>query len=203
MALTAAHCTGETGIVTDTVFYQGGQVIGREKVDPPYNYFPCPANKRCRRSDAALIDLVTSNYTFAAIAYTADPQPTSGSINRFSPDIPVTNWLRIPFVDPYPGQKVAKVGQHSGWTYGEVTNGCVAVSVGPVDHYPCSVLANYGSSPGDSGAPVYTYSSPNVHDSVSDGAFLLGIHFAGNSDVKAFSSWYAIEWDFGGKLKPK
>jgi hypothetical protein len=92
---------------------------------------------------------------------------SSGSINSIGANF----IIQTSTVWPYPGQPVEKMGKKTGWTFGNVTQTNVDISIsGSNIRMLSQIKADYGSSGGDSGSPVFEIlSDKNVS--------LLGIHW--------------------------
>ena len=67
------------------------------------------------------------------------------------------------------GMTVDKIGRTTGWTFGTVTNTCFSDTRVDGIVRQCSYAGNYGSSGGDSGAPVFMWHGNTVT--------LVGIHW--------------------------
>jgi hypothetical protein len=93
----------------------------------------------------------------------------------------------------YAGQAVGKVGASTGWTVGEIQDTCVGLAwFKPNTWLLCQDAADYASSAGDSGAPVFEG---------TDDVMLIGVHYGiangPSGTVKTLSSWWNVEGDFG------
>jgi hypothetical protein len=200
--ITASHCTPQRGVVDSVTFYQptylySGGIIGTEVVDPaPMTGYPCPGADPCRYSDAAAIQFAAGvSYTHNAIARTMSSGSSSGSITISSstPNFTISwvgSWA-------YSGTTLQKIGQRTGWTYGNVDQVCIDFTLGGWV-FLCTFSVNGGVGAGDSGAPVfYRTTSTNVS--------LYGIVFAGLIDPYTglgntyyYSTFGSISTDMGG-----
>jgi hypothetical protein len=195
--LTNSHCTNVQGGVENTPFYQpvvnSSYLIGVEVSDPEYfEGGNCPAGRRCRFSDAALIRYQQSQWeTFGTIARPVWAGQFTGSIHFYehftiyafySP----YNYLTAPLV----GQNLSKVGRTTGWTVGPVANTCVDVNVDSSDvTLFCQVVVNAGGGFGDSGSPVFANGG-----SIAD---LYGMLWGVGANVFAFSTLPSIHSELG------
>jgi hypothetical protein len=104
--------------------------------------------------------------------------------------------------DSYSGQYVHKVGNTSGWTWGQLTNTCVDHlnnnnAPGDILVTTCTYEATYTNVDGDSGGPVFTFYGDGYNQS-ADIVKLLGINLgnlAGGDAV--FSKWGRVAADLG------
>lgn len=201
--VTNSHCTNIPGGEEGTPFYQNdpnnlADLIGTEWLDPPYSgTLPdCPLYRRCRYSDAALIQysISTDSAAFAAIAKTEFSGISSGSnILKF-------NDSRFHIVGerlyPTMGQVLDRVGPENGWTFGEVSGTCVIGNSGETDlSYICQGVFDTVQLDGDSGSPVFELRGGNdVH--------IAGVTWGIFSDINGthtvFSRLDYIEAELGG-----
>lgn len=96
------------------------------------------------------------------------------------------------------GQEVQKVGHVTGWTYGNVTNTCANHYNGnypPFDVTRCAYMADYISDGGDSGGPVFKWSSTS-----GNSALLVGTHFGTIGGTPVFSKFSRIASEMGGTM---
>jgi hypothetical protein len=168
-AITNSHCTNTQGGSEGTVFYQNtsvaGNEIGTETLDPEYiTGFTCPAGRRCRRSDAALIQAsVPHQGEMGFIALPVSRAHLQGSLTLATTVATeaiyieaVWGWTQW-FGGVYVGQELDKVGRTTGWTYGNVSSTCVDVNVDATDiTLWCQTIVDGGVNQGDSGSPVFT-----------------------------------------------
>ena len=154
----------------DPAFATGGQVIGG---------IECPAGRRCRFSDAALVRS-EGDQAVGYIARTTSRGRYTGSltISTSNPRFSFTSQSGVAF----PGTQVEKVGRTTGWTHGPVTSFCADVNVGTTDiTLLCQTIVDAGSGPGDSGSPVFAW------DGGTYGlAPLHGILWGGNDSGTSF-----------------
>jgi hypothetical protein len=93
------------------------------------------------------------------------------------------------------GQTVNKIGVTSGWTYGPITATCVTLGVtGTTYGMLCQNIVRAGSDHGDSGSPVFSWTSGN-------NVKLLGILWGGGTlngvQVFVYSPLENIEQELG------
>ncbi len=197
--LTNSHCTNQRGNGTGTRFTNpgGGGRIAQEHVDPNYN--TCFFAFSCRYSDAAFVDY---NGGTGGRNKIARPQnwaaPNSGSSTL---DIDHGSSLDVTGLDAHPvsGEMVDKVGRTTGWTYGFVNRTCFRTTVsngsggavavnGKTVLMRCQYRANYTSSGGDSGSPVFDWHGSTVT--------LYGLNWGSGPNGAVFSPWQGIKKDF-------
>lgn len=199
--VTNSHCTPTMGSNNGARFYQpnnaGGNYLGQETKDPAFfTDSRCPSGYRCRNSDSALLTpAATTETVIGGIARTTERATASGTltINSTNPRISIKGKA------PYPGlyEDLDKVGSTTGWTHGLVTGTCKNVSLGNPDGGSgdvvilCSDFVQAGVGPGDSGSPVFRYSSGS--------ATLLGILFGSTttSNSFVFSAMQNLENELG------
>jgi len=177
--ITNSHCSGVTGAVDGTQYYQdswgdSNEFIGTELVDPPFTRYgtgpigtngPRDDGFYHRKSDALYADygpnMYTNDINFGKIARTNSRATgdNEGSLTRngaFS--ITADAWDHLQHIA---GLELNKVGRTSGWTYGQITATCLDIPH-PSDpnsrvvdcEYQVSALAEGG----DSGSPVFHWS---------------------------------------------
>lgn len=162
--MTNSHCTDVQGGVENTQYYQptvaASNHIAVEDRDPMYfTGGACPAGRRCRHSDAALIryDQPWPD-ALGTIARTTFFAQFSGSLT-LSDQFSILGFYTQtqPYVGaPFVGMQLEKMGRTTGWTMGAVTNTCVDTNVGGTDiTLFCQAFVNAGVGPGDSGSPVF------------------------------------------------
>ena len=136
--VTNSHCTSTQGGVENTPYWQpsesGSNEFGTEIRDPNYEFgtSDCPAGRRCRASDSALVQLSGNNAGLGQFARIARPVCANcgnltignGGDRRFR----ITSEGTVPV-----GSRVHKVGRTTGWTNGTHTNSCVTVNVSGTD----------------------------------------------------------------------
>ncbi len=158
--VTNSHCSGTHGIgVYDaTPFYQAqptsADSIGQEYSDPPtYTGGNCPANMKCRYSDALLARYEgNTSWVHGATAWGTTTWPPAFA--------PYNYYLMAPTVATNPGLGFAMVGITSGEQTGA---GLVTTCFDTVFQFPtvfylkCQYRLNKPSIPGDSGGPVFQY----------------------------------------------
>ncbi len=165
--LVASHCTPSMGAVQGTVYSQPtapGHRVGVEVTDPPFftntSDATCPAGRRCRYADAALVKYDDSvSVRFGYIARPVDSNYVSGpiTIDDQNPEFRIVSQTAFPSV----GEVLHKIGRTTGWTFGSVDLTCATVNyVGdpgdPTDiTWLCQDRSYGGVGAGDSGAPVF------------------------------------------------
>ncbi len=157
--LVNSHCTRAFGEVVDTTFYYqptSPSGMGWEQIDPPV--WQCPENPNgqgCRNSDAALATYHSAvSSTLGAIARPSGRNDFSLNLDSTDPEFDITStgpWS----ID---GEVLEKVGHVSGWTGGEVLQGCVDRSVGDA-MIICAMTVDAVIIHGDSGGPVFEVDS--------------------------------------------
>ncbi|MDZ7778673.1 MAG: hypothetical protein U5R14_01900 [Gemmatimonadota bacterium] len=216
--ITNSHCTRQqfADDVTPVSLYQtlhgySTTLVGTEYSDPdgwdctPWYQPWYPDN--CRNSDAAAIELVEDSVDFGYIARTAS-RATGSAQGSKTIDSNAPRFL-IEGKDAYPymGQEVNKMGQASGWTYGDVDRTCFTATFKPSGdditggdndfRVLCAYQADYRSQSGDSGAPVFLWAGGSA------GVYLQGLNMGSNDDYGGgagkgiFSSMSGIEQDLG------
>ena len=189
--ITNSHCTNVQGGTESTPYWQpssgpGSAQIATEVADPVYTTGgSCPANRRCRRSDASRARYASgTTSTLGSIARTTGANNGSVTISgRFT--ITGEGGASV-------GQTVHKVGRTTGWTRGKVTNTCVHTNVsGSNVTQLCQTFVSAGVGGGDSGSPVFRRGS-------GDAVTLVGILWGGSgSNNYVFSPLASIEAELG------
>jgi hypothetical protein len=182
--VTNSHCTAIQGGVQNTAIHQPTiglfniNHVGVETVDPGYFIgAPCPAGRRCRRSDSAFIRRdagVTASQ--GRIART-----TLGSFAWNG----LTTFRIVREADPLVGQVVTKEGRTTGRTAGVVQQTCANFNVlNTTITQLCQSRASYLSNPGDSGSPVFrVVNVPALND-----VALGGIHWGSGGVFSTISN---------------
>ncbi len=193
--ITNSHCTNVQGGVENTPFYQptisSSNLIGREVRDPNYvTGGGCPAGRRCRGSDSALVQFTGNNMGLGQWGYMARP-PCSNcnniNISTVRPRFDMVYNNRSFSV----GDTVQKVGRTTGWTKGPVTNTCMDVNVGGTNiTLLCQAAATLGATFGDSGSLV-------MRGSLKYRRKMTGLMWGGNPSTTFFSSRDQVEADIG------
>ncbi len=164
--LTNSHCTSVRGrVFPGTPYTQNasGPDIGFEVVDPPYTTGPpCPANRRCRLSDSALVAFnANASVRPRRIARTKTCNTGTPSDREIDGSLLMTDTDTA-----LVGQVVTKVGRTTGCRSGIVTQTCVDVGVAGTDIvFFCQTRVETDgpqiTQPGDSGSPVFIPSGNN------------------------------------------
>lgn len=174
--VTNSHCTSQRGALDNTVHQQpaGGVPIGHEIADPPHvANASCPAGRICRYSDSSFYSLhADALYDHGHLA-----RPAPGSVVWNG-----TDRFRITAeAAPVVGEAVTKVGRTTGRTSGSVRATCKNYNVISFNlTMLCQTEADYFSSSGDSGSPVFAITS-------GDDVALGGINW-GRLDTRAVFS---------------
>jgi hypothetical protein len=199
--LTNSHCTRTQNAVDGIKFFQAGgalfsgDFVARELIDPPPVLAGCPAERECRRSDAAFAEFDTS--TVGIVGQLARPSHTCTGTD--SCDVTMadsTASLRIAAVDreaPRVGDQLDRIGRSSGWTRGPVTRTCVDTNVADTNMTMlCQHMVAATSIRGDSGSPVFRQLQ-------GDDVALAGILWGGQADNSSFvfSPLAAVESELG------
>jgi len=202
--VTNSHCQDQQGSFKGTRWHQavvgdGTQnKAGRESVDPDYFFGgDCPGGMRCRFSDAAFIaregadGLAPPTGEFDAIALPSDYATGGKEFGTF---------VRIRKKDPHAlcGQHVTNVASTSGSQTGFITETCVnkASSDGNFG-FICQNVVDISSMGGDSGSPIFTWSSATLPQGARPTATLFGILWGGSGGESAYSSINFIEQELG------
>lgn len=196
--ITNSHCTVEQGTTGKTQYNQPSRSASTDPIafeahDPEYfTGNPCPANRRCRYSDAA------------RALYEDEAGSTRGGIARTTGvnngSITVDGSFRVTeqndAATTFSGT-LHKVGRTTGWSSGNVTNTCVSVNVSGTDiTLLCQTLVQRRGRQivggGDSGSPVFR---PTSGDDVQ----LVGILWGGSTrgDLFVFSPLKNVQDELG------
>jgi hypothetical protein len=205
--VTNSHCMATQGGLLGTVLYQPtGLVeanrIGREAVDPQYfTGGDCPSGRRCRFSDSAFVQRemgsstdslpVTADFGFIAL-------PSNYANGGMTIDTKVQITKEASSI--IEGMRVQRVGRTSGATEGEIIDTCEDVNVNMSDvTLFCQHRMEAVSAPGDSGSPVFTWSSVFLPPGASIPATLYGIEWGGfgDRDESFFSPISAVQAELG------
>lgn len=134
--------------------------IGSVVWDPELETQGCANPYGCRNSDAALAIYAAPSYSeFGEIARPSARNPATGHeiIDNDDPRFEIVAreaWT-------FQGETLEKVGLVTGWSGGEVWEGCehIAPANGPTIY--CSMKVEGSSLPGDSGGPIFRVLSPD------------------------------------------
>jgi hypothetical protein len=207
--VTASHCTNIQGGVEDTIFHQAFPAgdtnrIGVETVDPLFSSFPgCPSGRKCRMSDTAFIsrDSGPSQATAPASAELGYIAATDYNSLTITGKFHITGEVSYPLE----GEVLSKVGLKTGLTEGEVSDTCVdaianlnGLDVG--NTLLCQDLVEAKAGKGDSGSPVFSWSSATLPPGGIPPAKLYGILWGGDGEVFAFSAMANIQGN--GEMGP-
>jgi hypothetical protein len=204
--VTNSHCmVTQGGLLGTAVFQQDlstqANQIGQEAADPQYfTGGDCPSGRRCRYSDSAFVQRemgsstdslpVTADFGFIALPYNyaggGTTIDTKVRINKESSNV----------VD---GMYVQRVGRTSGATYGEIIDTCEDVNVNDSDvTLLCQHRVEAVSDSGDSGSPVFTWSSATLPPGAFIPATLVGIQWGGNDEGEfLFSDISSVQGELG------
>lgn len=192
--LTAAHCTQSLVRMDGTAFSQPSSsdgIIGYERYDRNIQQ-PCtddPRYHKCRHGDGALV--ILNGTRAAGVGEIARTKLGSTLIDQSNPVFYIDN-LHLHRLNP--PSTVYMVGQRSGLQTGRVVEPhCLDVQVedgaGGTIWIICEQLANYASTSGDSGAPVFELNHQGR-------VIVAGIHTGrwtlGGSSVASYSSLVAL-----------
>lgn len=192
--VTNSHCSDTRGEVTPTPYWQHSRFaeetfIGWEFMDPAYfTGDPCPAGRRCRYSDAAIVRYERgdeASVKFGEIYRTKE-------LGSLEIEDEGRKFFRIVGEQPTPiaGQELHKVGRTSGWTMGPVTATCVRSNVlGSDITMLCQDRVATTSAGGDSGAPYFLLDGDN--------AVLVGIHWGSGGGTTVLSNLGNIRQELG------
>lgn len=195
--LTNSHCTWETfGGADLKTMYQNtkssSNAVGYEVADPPLNFggsTQCQ-NNGCRHSDAAFIQYDSGSLSQHGTV--ARP----GSLGSITLDGAKVRWLiQGGSFGVAVGDSIHRVGRTTGWRKGKVTDTCTDVSHPDGGIMLCQAYADYTSSGGDSGSPVFSW------DGIGDYVDIEGIHWGAFLDgTKIFSEWAHITLEIGAEV---
>lgn len=217
--LTASHCTeGKQGEMKGTWFAQRGgrwfwgDKIGMETLDlalfDTNSNSRCPAGRQCRFSDTAFADYdqdtlgITGRIMRPSAVCTTAGTSCALTVARSTDDIRMVAGI----AGLMAGDLVDKVGRTSGWTRGAITNTCTDIDVVDTDAAGnvfdtmitilCQYIVNTTSLGGDSGSPVFQFSS-----TTGNGMF-AGILWGGSADpttaaTMVFSPISGIDQELG------
>lgn len=204
--VTCSHCTNVQGGVEGTIFHQATisgvtNRFGVETVDPAnFTGGPCPSGRSCRFSDSAFVAR-NSGPNPATLPASADfgYLATTG-VNSLTIDNKFHIVGEVPF--PLEGESLSKEGRTTGRTDGEVVDTCVAINnftngqdTGVT--FLCQDRVEAGSAKGDSGSPVFSWSSASLPPNATIPAHLYGILRGGNGTTFSFSAMANIESELG------
>lgn len=206
--VTNSHCMVSQGGLLGTALYQPNASseanrIGQEAADPVYSTGgDCPSGRRCRFSDSAFVRLdmgadpaalpVTAEFGFIALP----DDYTGGGMTIDSSDRVRINKEASSIIE---GTFVQRVGRTSGATYGEIIDTCEDVNVnGSNVTLFCQHRVEAISGPGDSGSPVFSWTSPVCCiPGVKPSATLYGILWGGGGGEFVFSPISAVQAELG------
>jgi hypothetical protein len=203
--VTCSHCTNVQGGVEGTIFQQAtnsaANRFGVETVDPAnFTGGPCPSGRSCRFSDSAFVAR-NSGPDPATLTASADfGYMATTSVNSLVIDNKFHIVGEVPF--PLEGESLSKEGRTTGRTDGEVVDTCVALNnfkngqdTGVT--FLCQDRVEASSAPGDSGSPVFSWSSASLPPGATIPAYLYGILRGGNGTTFSFSAMANIESELG------
>jgi hypothetical protein len=188
--VTAAHCSDDEWNYDNTQYYQPdpNAYVGYESWDP--NGWSCGfmSPYKCRYSDANL----STPSAPAEVGYIIRPSGLQQtSVNPIRPHFVVAGQR-----DAYVGERVYVVGHVTGLHTGTMRSTCEdwkKTFEGRYHAVLCSHVADFNSTEGDSGGPVFLW------DVVSETVTLVGVNFARNGtwDHAVFSPMSGIQKDLG------
>lgn len=204
--ITNSHCTAIRGVVDGSVYHQATvsgvtNRFGVETADPPYfTGWPfCPPGRQCRYSDSAFISRNGGQNpatlpASADFGYMALPDSNMTIVNEFH----IVGEVAFPFE----GESLSKVGRTTGMTSGEVCDTCVDINSFSNGQdtgftYLCQDRVEANSNNGDSGSPVFSWSSASLPPDATIPAHLYGVLRSGNGTTFAFSAMENIEFELG------
>ena len=208
--VTNSHCVGQGGLTgfaihQPTFVDETTNLIGVEMVDPQWEEGgglvagQCPSGRRCRFSDSAFIrrdsgtgqtPAIWANFGSIALA-DLNSMAFNGSIVKIREE-------RIAPLSPLEGEHLEKVGRSTGRTGGEVIDTCEDVN-STVSNFTvlCQSRVEAAQALGDSGAPVFNWSSATLTPGSLPSATLYGIAWGGNEDEFVFSPMSNIQLELG------
>jgi hypothetical protein len=190
--VTNSHCTSNRGSVDGGNHYQPAgtnliALLGAERADPGlFTGGACPANFRCRFSDASWGEYTGPAANSALGRIAAPPN------NSFTWDGNAT--LRIVGQTiPAVGEGMARIGRTTGRRPGVVTRTCVSTGVNGEDGVAilCQEFAQVVSEGGDSGSPVVQFLTATDVE-------LAGIHWGSTGTEGVYSGWDFVSSELGG-----
>ena len=206
--MTASHCTMGFATLDYDLFYQASiplnladsltssNLVGSELVDPALtdSGATCSAPVGCRWSDAAFIAYDDSSDGARGLIARTTNSSGSTTIDASNPNFTVSSAAETSVLST--GDSVNKVGEIGGWTHGEVTATCVTMPDWEPDiDLRCQWLADYNSSSGDSGGPVFTWSGSGSN--VTLVGIHVGVYYTGDA---IYTAWKYVYLEFGFDL---
>jgi hypothetical protein len=204
--VTCSHCTNVQGGVEGTIFHQAtisgvANRFGVETVDPAnFTGGPCPSGRSCRFSDSAFVARNSGPDPATAPASADYGYLATTGVNSLVIDNKFHIVGEVPF--PFEGESLSKEGRTTGRTDGEVVDTCVALNnfkngqdTGVT--FLCQDRVEAGSAPGDSGSPVFSWSSASLPPNATIPAYLYGILRGGNGTTFSFSAMANIQSELG------
>jgi hypothetical protein len=161
--VTNSHCTINRGTVDGTSYVQGndphGAPVATEIVDPEYfTGDPCPSGYHCRYSDSSFARYNTSS--LSSLGKLAKPSARGSQVGSITLKPAGSRFNVSGTASALQGQVVNKVGVTTGWTYGPIIATCANVAVTDTTNAQlCQNIVKAGSDHGDSGSPVFSWSS--------------------------------------------
>lgn len=148
-----SHCTATRASYDGAYTYQGSNTWGKELLDP-IDHSCFFWNNPCRNADAALIEALVP-IELGRIARTTSSAGCEDCLQ------PLTIDHTNPFIqirskgdDTYENETLQKIGQTSGWTYGNVEDTCADNLVNGMV-FECTDRVDFSMHDGDSGSPVF------------------------------------------------
>lgn len=185
--VTNSHCTAKEWYLEYSTLHQPYSYgpLGSEAVDP--RGWSCEITFKCRYSDA-IIARASSAVDVGYVARTTGLE--SLDVSSTTPRFEISGTS-----DVYRGERVHSMGRTTGWRTGTVTETCVSFKKtweGRWHKVLCTDVADYNSSGGNSGGPVFLWGG-------SHAITLVGIHFARTEhmDHSFFSPISGIRRDLG------
>jgi hypothetical protein len=212
--VTAGHCNYAN--LQGYEYYQGNLPIGDSlgygqnnsrgrKWSGSKNGLTCPSLQLCTFADVEQVTVSATNYSnmlypWKLVMTTDSTQYYSGGAAGTTVDTTKNRLLyaETTYGSFHVGDRVDKMGQSSGHTYGPVTQTCVNI-IPPFDSgrvMVCQMFANLYAVEGDSGGTVFDTSSGGI--TVLDG-MVVGVtaDINGNLNGIYFSSIDGVHWDVG------
>lgn len=125
--------------------------IGNKGIDPPlFNCVEDPDG--CRNSDAA--QGLYPNYASGELGYIARPASRNDdtyTLDSSDPRFEITGIMQWSIH----GETLEKVGRTTGWSGGEVIDGCITIETSDGYTIRCAMIVDARAGSGDSGAPVF------------------------------------------------
>ncbi|MEP6998875.1 MAG: hypothetical protein ABI969_00245 [bacterium] len=202
--LSASHCSTQKWTRDSTVWSINNKRTMYESADPDAASCPLFQQSWChyeRGSDVSANTFYTDsvpNFAFGRLVRPANRAYETAGTNIIDTLNP---WLFITgqSAGTIDGQALNKIGQRTGWTYGNVNATCFDLTRQYERHLCASKVHAWGRS-GDSGGPVFSWNG-------EDGVVLYGISsqldectFGSPPDCQDYDIWFSVMGSIAGDL---